>query len=1413
MKECEQLNACKVIIDERLENLDKQIDLLKQREALMADQSDALRKNPNNINVVDSFNKEKQWPFHAYEFCFLIKTLPQFKFLLPTVLIRLEVDGVVHGPYRALLDTGAQPTIISHALFKQLRCTTSQSMKRVLGVGTVPLMIRKKAQVIIRPWFESRECVHDQAWILPHESDWRPILPSQELAVRDTDNEFRNDLADPDYFRPKEVHIILGVGFVAKILDRKIGHVCEGSAIVNTQFGKVIMGEHLDYTGENVETIATIMDDSMDKRLSEMIEKLWKQDEIEGSDRESKWTKEETMVERHFETSHYRDRDGRFVVKIPFKPGIDSIGSSRAIAWRRFIGLERKFERHPDMKEFYIKEMRDLIAKGHLKAVNRAPKPNQICFYIPHHFVFTKPRVVYDGSCATNTGVSLNEVQMLGPKLQLDLHLTLMRFRRHKVGLCADIQKMFNQVKLNEEQWDCQRIFWREGPDEEIKEYWITVVTFGLASSPYLAVRCVKQAAREAKKEYPEAAKVLEDDFYMDDMITGDDTVEKAIGIARGVDCVLTGAGFHLRKYKSNKKAVLDAMNETNKGTEESMVFAIDEQTSILGIKWLFARDQYTFVIKTPKFDGPVTKRKVVSRTAQLYDPNGYVSPVTVIGKAIIQKLWSAKVEWDEPITGELEKAWLRFWDEIQELEKFRIDRWIGTTPQAKTKLIGFSDSSTMAYGAVIYARTVYPNGLVRCRMITSKTRVAPLKTMTIPRLELAAAELLAKLVIEVKNSMEFPDMQYILFTDSSATLHWIRKEPAQLKRYVENRVSSIQTLTDLKKWRYVNTKENPADLLSRGVRPSLLVDNKLWLFGPEWLSLPESDWPTEQFPMKLTPEATIEFRIHTITEVKNNLTLKRINKATRHMERLGILEYVDDIEKAQRIIAYVIRYVNARLSGFKPPSIATRSANIVPHPPTPKEKGHAMEYFVKKSQQLYFNAERTALKGGKSISDKSKLIALNPFLDKRGIMRVGGRIGKALVDYDRKHPMIIPKGTRLAWLLMRQAHRLCLHGVIQVQMQFLRRKYWIPQLRDELKKFSRECIECVRNKPITQEQIMADLPADRIRPGRPFETSGVDYAGPFQVKYVDKEGQPILIVKAWMVVFVCLKTRAVHLDIVNDLKSSSFIACYEEFVSRRGRCYKMYSDNGTSFIGAEKAIARAYKEWQTDDTVSSIAKRGTEWHFMTPAAPHQGGIYEAAVKSMKFHLKRVIGSRIMEYRQIRTLLCKVEAVLNSRPLSALTDDPNDLHALTPGHFLIGEELVTPPSFDHVNEDDLQGRKLWLERDKMFKDFWARWHNEVLTSMIERKKWRREREDIKVGQLVIIKDENLPPTHWRMARVAEVSPSSDKRVRNVLVKTEKGTFKRPIQKLCLLPIDVPEPANHGPAEAMDATETSAETSK
>lgn len=1389
----EDLNACAAMYDERIGALNERIELIKKRENLINE------KYENQI--VSNKNKDNQnWPFESYESCFLSKSLPSFSLILPTALIRLEIDGAIHGPFRALLDTGAQPMLISFTLFKRMRCSSSLVTRRVLGVGSAALTIKRKVDVVLRPWFESRYSIRDRALVLPHQDSWSPILPSTVLQVQQKDDEFRRTLADPEYHIPKEVHIILGIGFMANILDRKLGYDMFGTALVSTHFGTVVMGKYNDNLDdedeESPEIIRTIIDDTMEEKLSKMIERLWEMD-CTGTGTESNRTKEQEMVEQHFMRTHRRDEAGRFVVHIPFKLNVNDIGSSRQIALRRFTYTERKMQRDPKMKEFYITQMREEIRTGHMVEITRPPRPNEICYHIPHHCVQmeTKPRIVYDGSCKTNKGISVNEVQMLGEKLQADLHETTMRLRKYKVVVCGDIKKMFNQVKIDKSQWDCQRIFWREDPKDPLKEYWLTVVTFGLTSSAYLSVRCVLQAAKEAEKEFPEAAKTIQRDFYMDDCVTGADDDEKAIEKARDIDKILLGAGFKLRKWKSNSQTVLNALNEEDPDEQCSMVFAEDGQTNILGLKWLFAKDQYTFEVKTPLIQGPLTKRKIVSCLAQLFDPNGYVGPAIVKGKLIIQMLWKMKVDWDEPLDENMQRIWERFWEEIVHLEKFRIDRWIGTGKDTKCKLIGFSDSSQSAYGAVIYIRAEYPNGTIRCNLLMSKSRVAPLKTVTIPRLELAAAELLSNVVTSVKKSMDFQDMEYVLWTDSSPALYWLRKEPDSLKTFVANRVASIQRNTDIKFWKYVNTKDNPADLLSRGVMPSTLVNNKLWLHGPDWLTKPEGEWPVEQFAIKAPVEIDLELRVHTVTQFKDVLDIAVQEPTDEEPQLIPILSYADNLEKALRVTGYVIRYLNALRKKYKPPTIATRSKERRISPPTLQEKAWAMEYFVRKSQQEYFNKELTALKAGKSICDKSKLIALNPRLDKKELMRVGGRLDKANVDYEMKHPVIIPKKSRLAWLLMDFAHRVNRHGGVQVAMQHIRQKYWIPQLRDELKQYTRKCIECVRNKPLTEDQLMGDLPAERVCPGHAFEVTGVDYAGPFSMKYIERNGEEITRVKAWVALFVCMKTRAVHLEIVEDLTSSAFIACYERFVARRGSCYKMYSDNGTSFVGAEREIARAYKKWQQDGTVDSVAKRGTDWKFMTPGAPHQGGIYEAAVKSMKHHLRRVVGARLVEHQQFRTLLCNIEAVLNSRPLTPLTDDPEDIQALTPGHFLMGGPLVVPPPFRHMNDENSEGKKLWIERQKMLTHFWQRWQNEYLTTLQERKKWRREKENVKVGQLVLIRDETLPPAQWKLGRIIELFPGRDGLVRNVLIKTAKGELKRPVQKICILPIDSAIPTN------------------
>ncbi|RYE16478.1 MAG: hypothetical protein EOP45_17430, partial [Sphingobacteriaceae bacterium] len=453
------------------------------------------------------------------------------------------------------------------------------------------------------------------------------------------------------------------------------------------------------------------------------------------------------------------------------------------------------------------------------------------------------------------------------------------------------------------------------------------------------------------------------------------------------------------------------------------------------------------------------------------------------------------------------------------------------TDGSVKVQIHGFSDSSTAALGAQLYVRVIRQNGKITCNLLVSKTRVAPLKTVTIPRLELSAAEMLARLLVETKKAMEWNNVEYTLWTDSSISLHWIRKQPNELKTYVANRVASIQNRTEIDCWRHIDTKSNPADLLSRGISAADLVDNRLWLHGPEWMMLTESQWPNSKFMVEQSDETLKEQKVFSITQFRPAITIRLKDS----VKAVDLLQYARTLEKAVNILSFVIRCNNVyRLRKDRRAQRKKRGQiNVQITPPTEIEKMQAMEYFIQKEQQAHYNGALTALKKGESVPVKCSLDRLHPCLDQNGIMRVGGRIDRAEIDYEMKHPVIIPNGSRLAELLLSYAHRITKHGGVQVTAHFLRQKYWIPKLRSSMRACIHRCVVCVRLNARLEHQLMSELPADRVQPGKAFLSTGVDYAGPFNCKIMDRDGQTIIIHKVWIAVFVCMRTRAVHLDVI----------------------------------------------------------------------------------------------------------------------------------------------------------------------------------------------------------------------------------------------------------------------------------------
>lgn len=879
--------------------------------------------------------------------------------------------------------------------------------------------------------------------------------------------------------------------------------------------------------------------------------------------------------------------------------------------------------------------------------------------------------------------------------------------------------------------------------------------------------------------------------MYMDDLLTGSDSIEDGKLLAYEIDLLLRNGGFELRHWGSNSGAIQDMM----RGDGTTVDLGEDEETKILGLRWLKPTDQLTIFVRPMEAPATLTKRGILSEIARLYDPNGLIGPVIVAGKVLMQDIWRIKdLNWDTPVPVEIRERWLDFSGQLPHLSKFRVPRWLCTGENWTIQLHGFCDASESAYGAVLYIRAENNiTGRINVAILVSKSRVAPLKSLSIPRLELCAAVLLAKLIRQTRTVCNLHTTDCFMWSDSAIVLYWLRKSPSELKTFVANRIADIQTMTQSNRWSHVSSTDNPADIISRGIAPKYIIGHRLWLKGPTWLSAPQQDWPKP----KVLVDETARKAISNEAKTRKNVLSIYVNIS---IEKDLLTHRYSSWAKVVRITAYVFRFVEncrARMNGGRTFGLLTVA-----------EKARGRNFWFIQAQRKAYKLEIECIRSGDDhYPPRSTIIGLRPTIDSEGLLRAAGRIGKANRSYDQDHPIILPPKTRITFLLLDEAHQATGHGGTQAMMAYIRNGYWISCLRRECKVFRSRCIKCIRESKKTVQQIMGDLPSVRVQPARAFKFSGVDFAGPINLRLSDKNNHrtrskandPEL--KGYMVVFVCMVTRAVHLDAVTGLTAEKFLEAYTRFTSRRGIPEMLYSDNGTNFVGASNILDKAANTWPPDvekmikDTWKSscvqqhvVNKGTTAWKFIPPGSPNQGGLWESAVKSMKYHLRRVAGTQKYTYEGLCTLLAGVEACMNSRPICAMSDDPEDVTPLTPAHFIIGESLRLP-----VQAKTIAAPRSALEHFKglqfLIQSFWKEWSEDYLNALMQRPKWKKEYENIRIGQLVLLQNENLPPTYWSMGRVVEVAKGSDGCVRSATVKVNGGTLERTIRKMCLLPVD------------------------
>lgn len=361
------------------------------------------------------------------------------------------------------------------------------------------------------------------------------------------------------------------------------------------------------------------------------------------------------------------------------------------------------------------------------------------------------------------------------------------------------------------------------------------------------------------------------------------------------------------------------------------------------------------------------------------------------------------------------------------------------------------------------------------------------------------------------------------------------------------------------------------------------------------------------------------------------------------------------------------------------------------------------------------------------------------------------------------------------------------MHAGSQQLLASIRERYWPIKGRNAAKAVVRDCIRCFKAKPKACAPLMGRLPEERIKPSPPFYTTGVDYAGPFVIK--NKAGRGAKEIKVYVCLFVCFVTKAIHLEVATDLTANNFIMALRRFISRRGKPSQVFSDNGTNFVGAKNKLDELgrFLVANKNELTNLISQEGIEWHFIPSNSPHFGGLWEAGVRATKFHFKRVASNSFLNYEEFYSLLVQVEAILNSRPLSPLSSDPNDLNPLTPAHFLVGRPLTALPEAALLATPE--NRLTRYQRiQRLQQQFWSRWSTEYLSELQNRTKWRQSQGAVKEGDLIVIKDERLPPLQWLLGRIVALHAGKDGTARVATIRTVKGELRRPLVKVCPLPL-------------------------
>ena len=1111
---------------------------------------------------------------------------------------------------------------------------------------------------------------------------------------------------------------------------------------------------------------------------------FWEIEEVGSYDQGKMCISDREINDKTKNSIRYFNKNNRYQVSIPWNENKPKLGNNYKMAYQRLKNTEQKLAKNVNLKKRYSDIIDSYEKKGYIRKIQNKAEAR---WFLPHFPIIredkqtSKIRIVFDAA-ATFNGISLNDTIHSGPKLQNDIIDLLIRFRMRAIAITMDLQEMYLQIQLDIQDRPFHAFLWRNcEQDIHPNVYMFDRLIFGSTASPYLAQLVSQENAMRFKGQFPRAAETVFNGTYMDDGIDSVDTVKEGKQLYVQLKNLWAKCGMSTHKWLTNSLELQEMIPKEEWGSQKEG----GALSKTLGVAWDHSLDILTFNKFELESPDLFTKREFLRKMAQVFDPLGFLGPYVLGAKLLIQAMWLLKIPWDEPISGEIQTKMKEWIEGLKFISAFKVPRYLHCQSAAKLALHAFADASEEAYGVVIYLRATF-NESRTCNLLISKTRVAPLTALSIPRLELLAAVKTCEVAEKVCNTLKIELSEVTFWTDSKDVIGWLRNRSRIFKSFVAHKIGKIHSKTQSNQWKYVPSKQNPANLTTHPSTVHELVQQDVWFHGPEYLLKDEEFWP-DQNSVNITSDKLKEKRNECFMCNSPNATqgYPRGTSQTEkiyHEEKLcESLNFFNEIRgsvrqysswiKTLRVQAWSLRFLHN-----------SRNEEKIKGELTVDELYDARVKIIKETQEEAFPEEHKALSHGIPLKSTSKLLALTPKFDEFNIIRCDSRISKAeYLPYDTRYPIILPRKHQITALIVQHFHELVDHQGTNTTLARLSSKYWIIAAREEIRDCEKDCVECKRRKVKASTQIMSPLPEKRLSESlRAFTKVGIDYAGPYKV--IVGRGKTRHL--RYLCVFTCFSTRAIHLEIAFSLDTSSFLNAFWRFCNRRGYPQHVTTDNGTQFVGAEKELKELVSKFDKERIIRETSIKEVKWDFNPPRTPHSGGVFEIMVRAAKRSLKKQLSSADVTDEELLTVITGAESLINSRPLTYQSADSRDVIPLTPSHFLIGElGRDVAPDVEFTSNHPL---KRWKRVQEILKHFWKRWISEILPGLNPRSKWRKIERDFQVNDVVMVLSVHNERGTWPLGRIIEVMPGDDGHVRTVKVLVNGKTYVRGINSISLV---------------------------